>query len=84
MELQSKVPNNKVTLDIEYRRKRMKLQPGKPYTVTLKQIDGLKIKDNYLYYLKIKSDDYWSCFDEDTGGKDKRKLGVRIHIGLDY
>jgi hypothetical protein len=84
VELHSKVPDNKVTLDIEYRRKRMKLQPGKPYTVTLKHIDGLKIKDNYLYYLKIKSDGYWSCFDEGADGKDKRKLGVRVHIGLDY
>jgi len=84
VELRSKVPNNRVSLDIEYEGRRMILQPHKPYLVSFKHIDGLKIKGKYVYYLKIKSHRFWDCFDEQASCKDMRKLGVRVHIGLDY
>jgi hypothetical protein len=83
VELRSKVPNNRVSLDIEYEGRRMILQPHKPYLVSFKHIDGLKIKGKYVYYLKIKSHRFWDCFDEQASCKDMRKLGVRVHIGID-
>jgi hypothetical protein len=84
VELHSKVPHNRVSLVIEHERKRMILQPHKPYIVRFKHIDGLKIKGKYIYYLKIKSHRFWDCFDKQTSCKDMRKLGVQIHIGIDY
>jgi hypothetical protein len=84
VELRSKVPHNRVSLDIEYEGKRMILQPHKPYIVRFRHIDGLKIKGKYVYYLKIKSHRFWDCLDKQAGCKDMRKLGVQVHIGLDY
>jgi hypothetical protein len=84
VELRSKVSRNRVSLDIEYEKKRLILQADKPYLAKFKYIPGLKIKGKYIYYLKIKSQGFWDCLNKQASCKDMRKLGVRVHIGVDY
>lgn len=78
VELHSDAPGNRVSLDIEYKRKRVILDAKKPYVAKLSGISGLMVKGRYLYHFKIKSSRYH------IGAFDKRKLGVMVHIGLDY
>lgn len=78
VELYSDVRRNQVTLDIEYKRKRVILDANKPYVAKLSDISGLWFKGRHLYYFKIKSSRYH------IGGDDKRELGVMAHIGLEY
>jgi hypothetical protein len=84
VELRSKVSRNRVSLDIEYEKKRLILPADEPYLVKFKYIPGLKIKGKYIYYLKIKSQGFWDCLNKQASCKDMRKLGVRVHIGVDY
>ena len=84
VELRSKVSRNRVSLAIEYERKRLIMQADVPYLVKFKYIPGLEIKGKYVYYLKIKSQGFWDCLNKQASCKDMRKLGVQVHIGLDY
>ena len=84
VELRSEVPGNKICLDIEHKRKRVLLGPGRPYIAEFKNIPGLKMKGKYIYYLKIKSDRFRGGYSQDFEIADKRALGVWVHIGLDY
>jgi len=78
VEFYSDVPRNRVSLDIEYKQKRVILDANIPYVAKLGNIAGLKIKGRYLYHVKIKSSRYH------IGAEDKRELGVMVHIGLEY
>jgi len=84
VELRSKVSGNIVSLNVEYKHKRMLLKKNKSYTVKLKKISGLKIKGKYVYYFRIKSSHFWECQDLPGNCLDARKLGVRVQIGIDY
>jgi hypothetical protein len=83
VELRSGVPDNTVSFNIEYKGKRVRLQREKPYLATFKNIDGLKIKGKYLYYIKVKSDRFRGGYMQENS-PDKRALGVQVHIGVTY
>jgi hypothetical protein len=82
--LRSEASQNRVRLDIEYQRKRIMMQAHKPYVAVIKHVDGFKMKGKYIYHIKVKSDRYWGGFSGDTYTSENRKLGVQVHIGLDY
>lgn len=82
--LRSEVPGNRVTLDVEYVRKQAVLKAKKKYTVTVEKIPGLRIKDKYVYYIKVKSDNYWGGHRLSNTSEDKRELGVEVRLGVDY
>jgi hypothetical protein len=84
VELRSEVPENTVSLDIEYKQKRVRLGRHTPYIAEFKGVPGLHIKGKYVYYLKIKSDRYWSSLHQGSGSADERPLGVLVHIGVSY
>jgi hypothetical protein len=81
--LQSAVKDNEVSVEAEYKRKRVILSANRPYVAEFKDINGLKMKNKYLYYFKIKSERWWVGLN-DEGEIDHRGLGVNFHIGLDY
>jgi hypothetical protein len=84
VEMRSTAPANTVTFDIEHKRKQARLKKQMPYTAVFKNISGLKIKGSYIYHIRVKSDRYISNLVNDEGGIDTRKLGVLVHIGVDY
>lgn len=84
VQLRSEVPRNPVCLDIEYKRKQVILGPDKIYIAEFNNIDGLEMKGKYIYYLKVKSDRFRDGYSPGSAIADKRPLGVRVHIGLEY
>jgi len=84
VELRSGVASNPVTFGIEHKRKRAILDKEKPYIAIFKQIKGLKVKGQYIYHIKVKSDRYRNGYAEIPENPDKRSLGVQVHIGVVY
>ncbi|MCP5051982.1 MAG: hypothetical protein GY940_32740 [bacterium] len=96
VQLMSVVPDNSVSLAVEYKRKRTKIGKDKPYIATFKNIKGLKIKGRYVYYLCIKSSRYRNGYtykipapvkpveEGKEPKRDERHLGVKVHIGVEY
>lgn len=83
--LETKKAKNKVSFQIEHKKKTMILEPGKNYVVRFKKIQGLKMKNKYIYHLGIKSSEsYCGCMDNPAQDPDRRELGVKTHIGVYY
>jgi len=75
---------NKVWIKLEHHKKVFLMKADTNHKINFKNISGLKIKNKYIYYFQIKCSEYYCPFFEDPGNDDRRKLGVRIQIGLIY
>ena len=97
IQLISAIPDNVASVCVEHKTKRTKVSNDKPYFITFRNIKGLKIKGKYVYYLAVKSKKYKNGFSDfvldtknlrDKDGKekkiDRRHLGVKVHIGVEY
>ncbi|MCP5108483.1 MAG: DUF2029 domain-containing protein [bacterium] len=83
--LVSKKQNNRVSFAIEHKEKTMILNPDKNYVIRFRNIEGLKMKNRYIYHIKIKSGkSYCGYLENPEKDRDKRVLGVNTHIGLVY
>jgi hypothetical protein len=83
--LETKKEKNKVSFQIENRKKTMLLEPGRNYVVRFTKIQGLKMKNKYIYHLGIKSStSYCGFMDNPEQDSDRRDLGVKTHITVTY
>ncbi len=79
VKLWSKIKRNKFSFSIE--NKTIKGKTGDGFIeIEFNNIKGLKMKNKFVYYLKIKSDKWISPRFEHNPKDDKRKLGVRSLI----
>lgn len=84
VKLYSAVDKNPVHLTFEYKQKTAILGKEKPYIAVFKNINGLQVKGQYIYHIKIKSDRYLDGYAVLPEIPDKRSLGVQVHIGVIY
>ena len=83
--LQTKQEKNRVYFGIEHKSKEMILNPGENYVIRFKKVRGLRMKNKYIYHLKIRSGNSYCEYMENPGpDADRRDLGVRTHIGVVY
>lgn len=75
---------NRIFFQVEHQRKRLQLPPGESCVIRFKNIYGLKIKDKYIYHIKIRSSESYSPFLQNPPDKDTRTLGVKSQIRLKY
>lgn len=75
---------NRVTFQVEHQKKRLQLPPGKSSIIRFKDITGLKIKEKYIYYFKLKSAGSFCPFLQAPPDGDTRTLGVRSQIRIKY
>lgn len=75
---------NRVTFQIEHKKHRLNLLPGKSHTVVFQKIKGLKFKNRYIYHIKVKSSEWYCPNFIDPYDRDHRILGVKTQIGITY
>lgn len=79
------VRGNKISFTIEDKTRNVILRrTDQNYTIDFKNIKGLRMKNKYIYHVKIKSDSYYCGYMVNRDDKDMRKLGVMTHIGVEY
>lgn len=84
IELTNSPVKNRVFFQIESQKKKVDLKPHQMSIITFKKIDGLKIRERYLYHIKIKSSESFCAYFNNPTSNDKRILGIKTHIGFDY
>ena len=83
--LETKQEKNRVSFRIEHKKREMVLDPGRNYITRFKKIEGLKMKNKYIYHIKIRSDkSYCGYIKNPEEDPDRRDLGVKTHIGVIY
>ena len=75
---------NRVCFQIEHKKKKINMKPSQSHILRFSKIEGFKIHDKYLYYIRIKSRESYCPHFEDPYNDDKRVLGVKTHISLVY
>lgn len=75
---------NRVFFQVEYRKKELMLAPNQEHLIKFKNVSGLKVKNRYIYYLKIKSDKDFCYYFANPENEDKRILGIKSQIKLVY
>jgi len=76
--------NNSASIKIEDIEKKIFLRPEETSLKIVKNIRGLRMSGRYVYYLKIKSDKSYTPYLDSRNDPDRRTLGVKIHIGVEY
>jgi len=80
--LQNSPFKNRVTIQIEHKKKRGELKSGDSKVLVFEHIDGLKVSRGYLYQVKVKSSRTGAPDYENPALDDMRHLGVNVHIEL--
>ncbi|MCK4943351.1 MAG: hypothetical protein KAS65_07235 [Candidatus Aminicenantes bacterium] len=84
IELTNIPEKNKIKLQIEYAKREVTLAPNEKRIVRFKGIRTLKIQNRYIFLIKIKSEKSYCYYLNDSQSNDRRIVGVKTHIRLDY
>lgn len=75
---------NSVKIKIADISRKIFLKPNQTSLKYFKNIRGLRMNNRYIYLIKIKSEKSFSPYFDGTDENDKRILGVKLHIGIEY
>ncbi|MCP4216499.1 MAG: hypothetical protein GY765_17745, partial [bacterium] len=78
----TKAEKNRVSVSIEGHKKEGLIGPGRKYTISFKNVEGLKMKNKYVYYIRIRASKSYCGYMETLNDADMRHLGVQTHIGV--
>ncbi len=84
VELTNSPVKNRAFIQIESKKKRVNLNPYQVGIITFKKVNGLRVRERYVYHIKIKSSKSFCAYFNNPANNDKRILGVKIHIGVVY
>lgn len=75
---------NRVTIQIEYQKKEVELEPGEEVVVSFRNIRTLKIQNRYIFHVKIKSNQSYCYYLNEPRSNDRRIVGVKTLIKPHY
>ncbi len=84
VELTNSPVKNRAFIQIESKKKRVNLNPYQVGIITFKKVNGLRVRERYVYHIKVKSSKSFCAYFNNPANNDKRILGVKIHIGVVY
>jgi len=82
IELKNIPRENKVTFQIEYKKKTLHLKPNETVILKFKDIKTLKIQNRYIFHMKVKSEQSYCFYLQEPESTDRRVVGVKTHIRL--
>lgn len=82
LSLISKADQNIVSLQVEQQKRKMCLRKNQFNQIELKNLNGLRVNNKYVYSLKIKANRFYIPYFEESDNEDQRQLGVNIHFNM--